>query len=316
MNGNLYKDCRLCPRNCGVDRLSGKIGFCGETSEMRLAWAGLHRGEEPPVTGENGSGTLFFTGCTLRCAFCQNHQLSRSKSGRGVSSLELASIMLDLQAKGASNINVVTGTHFIPGILESLRIARGDGLMLPLVWNTSGFETLEMAKLLHPYVDLWLPDLKTLDTELASRLFRGADYPKAAGDLIDFILEKHAAGEGPSRIEWDDEPLKMIIRHLILPGKMDSTHRVLEYYAHRQCRGISFSLMTQYTPVPSAPEAAPNRILRGDEAAQAYNCLEELNIREGFFQGPPDGDDWLPDFNNNTPFPTGFAKKVWIWNEK
>ncbi len=312
---DLYRNCLLCPRNCGVNRLEGQKGFCGETSVIRLAWAGLHRGEEPPVSAGPGSGTLFFTGCTLRCVFCQNHQLSRSRAGREVTVQELSDIMLNLQEQGAANINCVTGTHFIPGILEALELARDAGMRLPVVWNTSGYESLEMAKILYPHVDLWLPDLKTLEDDLASRLFRGGGYPGAVRELIDYVLDRIASGEGMSGIAWGDHPLKLLIRHLILPGQMDSTRQVLEYYAPRARGGVSFSLMTQYTPVPGAAGAAPRRTLRAEEAETAYRWLEELGIEEGFFQGPPEGDEWLPDFTNPVPFPAGYARKVWIWND-
>lgn len=311
----LYRNCLLCPRRCGVNRLEGQRGFCGETSAVRIAWAGLHRGEEPPVSQDRGSGTIFFTGCTLRCAFCQNHQLSRGETGREVTAQELSTVMLDLEAAGAANINFVTGTHFIPGILEALDRARDGGMTLPVVWNSSGYETLEMARLLYPRVDLWLPDLKTLEDDLSSRLFRGGAYPEAARGLIDFILERMAAGEAESGITWEGQPLKLLIRHLILPGHLDSTRRVLEYFAPREGRGVSFSLMTQYTPVPGASEEAPRRILEREEAETAYRWLEKLGIEEGFFQGPPEGDEWLPDFANPEPFPAGYARKVWIWND-
>ena len=312
---DLYRNCFLCPRQCGVNRLEGERGFCGETAVIRMAWAGLHRGEEPPVSAGKGSGTIFFTGCTLRCSFCQNHQLSHRQTGREVTAEELSEIMLELQEQGAANLNFVTGTHFIPGIFEALDTARAAGLTLPVVWNSSGYETLEMARLLYPRVDLWLPDLKTLNTDLASRLFRGGGYPEAVRNLIDYILGRISSGEGKGGISWDGRPLKLLIRHLILPGHLDSTRRVLEYYAPRAGKGVSFSLMTQYNPVPGAVDGAPPRILTAEEAESSYGWLEELGIEDGFFQGPPEGDEWLPNFTTPQPFPAGYARKVWIWNE-
>ena len=311
-----YRECRLCPRNCGVNRLSGERGFCGETAEMRLAWAGLHRGEEPPVSGNLGGGTLFFTGCTLRCVFCQNQQLSRGGVGRPVSPGELADIMIRLQESGAANINVITGTHFVPGIMDALEMAERRGLDLPVVWNSSGYETEETVKLLYPKVAVWLPDLKTLDEALASRLFGAPGYPAAAASLLRFLLDDWGKGSPKRRVFWNGEPLRLIVRHLILPGLLESTRGVLEFYREIMGGGILLSLMTQYTPIPDAPRQAPSRRLEEAEAELAYRWLEDLGIDRGFFQGPPEEDDWLPDFTKEEPFPAEYAKKVWVWKKR
>ncbi|MDR2493834.1 MAG: radical SAM protein, partial [Spirochaetaceae bacterium] len=175
-----YEQCGLCPRKCGVNRLAGARGYCGETSELRVAAAVIHRGEEPPVTGRGGSGAVFVTGCGLRCVFCQNRQISRGSAGRAVTPDEFAGICLDLQSRGAENINIVTGTHAAPAIAESLRRARDRGLRIPTLWNSSAYESPETLSLLEDVMDGYLPDLKTLDAEVGRRLFNAPDYPEAA----------------------------------------------------------------------------------------------------------------------------------------
>ena len=310
-----YRECRLCPRNCGVNRLVGERGYCGETAQMRLAWAGLHRGEEPPISGSSGGGTLFFSGCSLHCGFCQNRQLSRGEAGRRVLPEELAEIMVRLQNSGAKNINIVTGTHFVPGILKALEEGERRGLDLPMVWNSSGYETEEAVKLLRPKTALWLPDLKTLDPSLAVRLFGASDYPGIARSLILGLRNSGDQRMSGREIFWDDRPVRLIVRHLILPGLMENTRKVLEFFREIRGEGILISLMTQYSPIPGSPSQVPSRPLETAEAELAYRWLEELGIEEGFFQGPPEGENWLPDFTRKDPFPPGYAKKVWWWNE-
>jgi len=179
-----YKACSLCPRECRVDRSRGQIGFCREKDKVRIAWAGIHYGEEPVITGENGSGTIFFTGCTLRCSFCQNYQLSRSVLGSYVSVVKLSEIMLELQREHAENINLVTGTHFIPHIIDAVSEARKNGLKIPIVWNTSGFEKASSLKLLENTADVFLTDLKTLSNELSKKLFKFENYPEIAVEAL------------------------------------------------------------------------------------------------------------------------------------
>ena len=177
---SLYRKCTLCPRACGVDRNAGKLGFCRESSTMRIACATLHHGEEPPITGKGGSGTIFFTGCTLQCRFCQNHQISRGGIGREVSIEEFADICLKLQSSGAENINLVTGTMFIPSIALGIGLAKEKGLNIPILWNSSGFESSEAVDMLNSFIDVYLPDIKTLNHTFASTFFNAIHYPEAA----------------------------------------------------------------------------------------------------------------------------------------
>ena len=180
----LYEDCILCPRNCHVNRAEGKTGFCGMDSEIRAARAALHMWEEPCISGKKGSGAVFFTGCGLRCCFCQNREIAIGKSGLGISTVRLAQIFLELQEKGAANINLVTGAHYVPHVVAALEEARRQGMDLPVVYNSSGYEKVETLKLLEGYVDVYLPDYKYAQKELAQQYSHAADYPETAREAI------------------------------------------------------------------------------------------------------------------------------------
>ena len=239
---DLYNSCNQCPRKCGVNRTKN-CGFCGEKDEVRIAVACLHFGEEPLVTVHGGSGTIFFTGCTLRCAFCQNYQISQDGLGRAVDSAEFTDICLKLQAAGAENINLVTGSHHIPKIAEFLRAARDGGVTVPFCWNSSAYESVEMLELLKGLVTIWLPDLKTLDPALSKNLFAAPNYPESATAAIRWMIENNpleiiSIPEPPNAkpAEWAEpgEPRDkmisgVIIRHLFMPGKFEQTADVLQW---------------------------------------------------------------------------------------
>lgn len=180
-----YEHCTACPKSCGVNRNAGERGFCGETAELRIAWAGLHFGEEPPVSGAGGSGTIFLTGCNLRCVFCQNFQISQEGMGRAVTEQEFIELCLTLQEAGAKNINIVTGSHAVPALGAGLRAAKQHGLTIPVVWNSSAYETAEALESIADTVDGWLPDLKTLNPETSRRVFAAPDYPEQACAAIE-----------------------------------------------------------------------------------------------------------------------------------
>ena len=278
---------------------------------MRAAWAGLHFGEEPPVTGRGGSGTIFFTGCTLKCRFCQNDQLSRSGLGAELDAEQLAGLMLRLQSEGAENVNLVTGSHFAPGIVQAVRLARARGLTLPLVWNSSGYESRAALELLAPWIQVWLPDCKTLDPELARSLMGAPDYPQVVREALAFMVEARP-------LDWEGERLRqgVIVRHLVLPGHPGSTREVLAWFRERLYGRAQLSLMVQYTPNRRAPgqadaESGPSRRVSAAEHEQVLTWLEELGIEEGFIQEPEPGSEWLPDFSRPDPFPEGQARAVW-----
>lgn len=307
-----YSSCILCPRLCRADRGAGAKGFCGENGSVRIACAVLHFGEEPPITGKGGSGAVFFTGCTLRCSFCQNLQVSRGGAGAEVGIEGLAAIFGDLQTAGAENVNIVTGTHFAPSILEALAIARGNGLRIPMVWNSSGYETLETVDLLGDAVDIWLPDLKTLDPRLSRSLFRAPDYPDRAPEAISAMVRRRPLElrDGP-----DGEGILargVIVRHLVLPGRLEDTRAVLRWFGEHLAGRALLSLMAQYTPIPGTnPTGDFARMLQPEEYEAALAMLDEEGIEDGFFQEPERDGDWLPDFTRRRPFPSDLSRTVW-----
>ena len=303
---NYYKHCKLCPRECGVDRLAGKTGFCGESALLRIGTAVIHRGEEPPLVGTGGSGTIFVSGCNLGCVFCQNYQISHTSRydnslGKPVSAEIFAGICSSLCDKGAENINIVTGSHAVPGLVQGIIAAKNAGVQIPVLWNSSAYESAEALELLRDYVDIYLPDLKTLDSEIAGKFFNASDYPRTAVSAILKMIE----------ITRGDVNKKLIVRHLILPGYLESTRSVLRWFADNVKDRAQLSLMTQYTPIPSRGDEAPKRYLREDEYETVLAWLEEYGIEDGFCQELVTGNEWLPDFRRVNPFPSKLSVPVW-----
>ncbi len=333
---DFYKSCRQCPRACGVDRSSG-LGFCREPSDLRIAFAGLHFGEEPLVTVFGGSGTIFFTGCTLRCAFCQNYQISQDGLGRAVDKAEFTDICLRLQAAGAENINLVTGSHHIPKIAEYLRAARDAGATIPFCWNSSAYESVEMLELLKGLVTVWLPDLKTLDCELSRKLFAAPDYPQAASAAIKWMIDNNPldiqsipepANAKPA--EWAepgqprDKMLSgVIVRHLFMPGHFAETADVLSWLKENADGRAIISLMNQYTPVKFEESQAQlqarrqalsnleNRLVTAEEDADIQDLIEAYDFEYLFYQELSNDTSWLPDFRRPQPFSNKLATPVW-----
>ena len=306
---DLYSECKLCPQNCGIDRLKGKRGYCGEGVQMRVAWAGLHRGEEPPLIGEKGSGTIFFSGCTLKCGSCQNCQISHQGVGREMPAGELQSLMLRLQEEGAANINLVTASHFTPSVMQSVAGAREQGLSIPVVWNSSGYEQLSTLDILKETVDIYLPDCKTLDARVSRQLMGSPDYSGVArAALLKMATDK------PLIVEAGQFRQGVIVRHLVLPGLLTQSREVLEWFAAQVQGRALLSLMFQYTPMRSKGQrdAIPlQRMVSRREYEEVLAWLEELGIEDGFLQEPADSDDWLPDFTRLNPFPPGQAVPIW-----
>ena len=321
---------------CGIDRYKN-VSFCRETSDLRIAFAGLHFGEEPLVTVFGGSGTIFFTGCTLRCAFCQNYQISQDGLGRSVDKFEFVDICLKLQAAGAENINLVTGSHHIPKIAEFLRAARDGGLTIPFCWNSSAYENVEMLELLKGLVTIWLPDLKTLDSSLSKSLFAAPDYPNAATTAIRWMIENNpleiaSLPEPPNAkpAEWAEpgEPRDkmmsgVIIRHLFMPGKFEQTADVLGWLKENADGRAIISLMNQYTPVPFEEEAdllaarkkalasLENRLVTPQEDADIQDLIQAYDFEYLFYQELTDDTSWLPDFRRAQPFSNKLATPLW-----
>jgi putative pyruvate formate lyase activating enzyme len=275
----IYKNCTLCPRSCGVDRTSGERGRCGSGAAARVASVNVHRDEEPPISGSGGSGTVFLSGCSLRCMFCQNLPLSRMGTGVDMEPGELGDRMVDLQRRGVHNINIVTGTHFIPSLLEALLAARGKGLNLPVVWNTGGYERVESLRLLEGVVDIYLADYKFSDSAASEAIASAPDYPETARRA----LGEMARQAGP--LVTDDRGIArsgLIVRHLVLPGDLSGTEAVIAFVARELPRGTALSLMSQYTPYG---EAAAHPLLRRRLLKKEYRAAVKLLERYGILDG-------------------------------
>ncbi len=333
---SLYENCRQCPRACGVDRTTS-TGFCREPSDLRIAFAGLHFGEEPLVTVFGGSGTIFFTGCTLRCAFCQNYQISQDGLGRVVNKAEFTDICLKLQNAGAENINLVTGSHHIPKIAEYLQAARDSGVTIPFCWNSSAYESVEMLELLKGLVTIWLPDLKTLDSSLSKSLFAAPDYPESATAAIKWMIDNNPleiksipepANAKPA--EWAeagqprDKMLSgVIVRHLFMPGHFAETADVLAWLKENADGRAIISLMNQYTPVKFEENEAQlkarhqalanleNRLVNTEEDADIQDLIEAYDFEYLFYQELSNDSSWLPDFRRPQPFSNKLATPIW-----
>ena len=279
-----YKDCKLCPRGCGIDRTQ-HIGPCGGGSLPRLARAALHYWEEPCISGEGkdapGSGTVFFSGCTLRCCFCQNYEISAQNLGREVSEERLGEIFLQLQSQGAANLNLVTGTQYIPSILRALEIT-GDQLRIPVVWNCGGYETVESIEALAGKVQIFMPDLKYYDCALSARLSRAPDYFDRASRAILRMIEL----AGPP--VFDPRGLLrsgVILRHLVLPGHREDSLRLLDWIASALPRdGFLLSLMSQYTPYRKLPYPELNRRLSSFEYNKVIDHALDLGLTRTYTQ--------------------------------
>ena len=275
--------CDLCPRACGVNRLTGEQGYCRAGEQAKVASHNVHMWEEPPISGWGGSGTIFFSHCTARCLFCQNYPISQLGAGRAVSADELAEMMLSLQQKGCHNINLVTPTHYVAQILQSLDIAAGLGLAVPLVYNTSGYESLETLVLLDGVVDIYLPDSKYSSDAVAQELsgFRG--YVSANRRAL--VEMARQVGNG---IRTDEDGIArrgMILRHLVLPQGLSQTNKVLAWVADTLGRDTFVSLMSQYFPAHRATDhPALSRRVLWDEYAEALQSLERNGLENGWTQ--------------------------------
>ncbi|MGD1822073.1 MAG: radical SAM protein [Pleomorphochaeta sp.] len=302
-----YKKCNLCPNRCNVDRNSNQLGICNESDIVRVAFSGLHRGEEPPVTGKLGSGMIFFSGCPLHCEYCQNFQISGGINTRDgnvgikVSIEELSIMMLRLEEMKANNINLVTPTHFIPSIVKAIELARKKGLTLPIVYNTSGYEEVKALELIDKYIDLYLIDLKTLDKCVAKKFCGKEKYVDEITKVFDFLIKKHP------KFEIYDEyttPKGLLVRHLVFPNELEATYKVLKYYSKKLKNHSYLSLMVQFFD----PKNTDNfdKISQKDYSI-LLDYLDELDIDEGFVQELSDNVDWVPNFKLDKPFPDDFC---------
>ena len=243
-----YETCELCPRQCHVRRADGIRGACGMSADLRVARSALHLWEEPPISGEAGSGAIFFSGCPLRCVFCQNHEISSGGFGLPVSTARLAEMMLELEGQGALNINLVTPLHFAPHVREAVQMARSAGLDLPIVCNTSGYERPGVVRALADVVDVWLTDFKYASAALAGELSAAPDYPEVASASL-AVMTEALRTRGGRLLSRDGSMLRgIIVRHLVLPGHVDDSCAVLDRVWEITGNDADLSIMNQYTP--------------------------------------------------------------------
>lgn len=276
-------DCTLCPRRCHANRAAGQTGFCGQTAQLRAARAALHFWEEPCISGDCGSGTVFFSGCSLQCIFCQNHEIALGESGKVISVERLSQIFLELQEKGAANINLVTAGHFIPQVCRALELSKADGLSIPIVYNTGSYEEAASLRLLEGLVDIWLPDLKYFSGDLSARYSSAPDYFHVATAAIAEMFRQTPAavfdsGTGLMR-------RGIIVRHLMLPGQAADSKKILRYLHTTYGDAIYISIMNQYTPlagVSGLPEL--NRRVTPEEYRRVLDFADRIGIENGFMQ--------------------------------
>ena len=295
-----YENCLICPRKCGVNRVTGGRGVCGMGELPLVNIYTLHYGEEPVISGSQGSGTVFFEGCSLKCIFCQNYDISHNETGKGTAydAEGLARIYLELQEKRAHNINLVTAGHFIPTVAESIQIAREDGLTIPVAFNSGGYESVDSLKLLDGLIDIYMPDMKFFSSSLSQKLCRARDYYEVCCAALDEMYRQ----TGPAVIDSDGLMKKgMIVRHLMLPGQLFDTKKVLDYLCGRFGNDIYISLMNQYTPFDykypdmKLPDFLQRKLPQGHYAAAA-EYLSILGQENAFVQEDASGEELLPDF--------------------
>lgn len=287
-----YEHCTLCPRRCGVDRTAGQLGFCRMPGELRAARAGVHYWEEPVISGSFGSGAIFFSGCTLHCAFCQNHSISSGGFGKPLTPQNLRAAMERLIDDGVQNINLVTPTHFLPSILPALE----PKLPVPIVYNCGGYESVETLRALEGKVDVYLPDFKYSDNVLAARLSAAADYFEVASEAI---LEMYRQ-VGPVQIENEQMVRGVLLRHLVLPGYVDNSLGVLDWHAEHFPHGeVLFSLMSQYVPMGDAAKMPPlDRRVTETEYDAVLSYMMLLGIDSGYTQDfSAASSEYTPDFD-------------------
>ena len=292
------KDCTLCPRNCHADRSAGLPGFCRSGGRVRAARAALHYWEEPCICGEEGSGAVFFSGCSLGCVYCQNRPVADGTVGKEITVERLAEIFLELQAQNARNINLVTASHFIPQTAEALVRARQNGLSVPVVYNTGGYEKAETLKLLEGLVDIYLPDFKYLDPELAAKYSFAPDYPETAKAALAEMVRQ--VGEPVFEDEGEERMIRgVIVRHLVLPGLTEASKKVIRYLHETYGNRIYISILNQYTPMPGMekyPEL--NRKLTAEEYDAVVDDAVAVGVENGFIQeGDTASESFIPVFD-------------------
>lgn len=295
MENKTLEKCNMCPRKCNVDRKNGQLGVCNVDDEIKIALVSTHQYEEPCISGTKGSGTIFFTGCNLKCVYCQNHEISHGLAGKNVSVERLKDIMLEQQARGVENINLVTPTMYVKKIKEAIILARKQGLTIPIVYNSSGYESVETIKELEGHIDIYLPDFKYVDNNLAKKYSNAKDYFENASKAIlemrrqvkDIFDENNMMKSG------------LIIRHMILPGNIDNTKAVIDWIKENLGEETIISIMAQYFPTYKAKDIEElNRKITSEELEEVENYLFECNMVNGYIQELGEHEEeYVPNFN-------------------
>ena len=291
---NILKNCTLCPRKCGADRASGKKGFCGADNNIGAARCALHFWEEPPVSGERGSGAVFFSNCPLKCVYCQNKKISAGGYGAEISVERLSEIFLELEAAGAHNINLVSPTQYAPHIVKTVRKAKQNGLTVPVVYNTGGYELPEIINELKDTVDIYLTDFKYIDENSARKYSNCADYPYYAAKSLEQMVRQ------TGKPVFDEDGIMksgVIVRHLLLPGQLKQAERIAKYLYRAYGNDIYLSLMSQYTPNEGVPEEISKRVDES-EYEKLIEYASGLGIEQCFIQESGSADEcYIPDFD-------------------
>ena len=287
--------CNLCPRNCNVDRDKGELGYCVAPADMVIARYSRHMWEEPIISGDKGSGTIFFSYCNLRCSFCQNYELSELHKGRVVSVDDFSDIVMDLQNSGVHNINLVTPTMFVPKIIEGVKLARDKGLNIPIVYNTSSYENVDTVKMLDGYVDIYLPDLKYYDNKLGKKYSGVDNYFEYASKAIDEMVRQVGS------VKLNDKGMMVkgvIVRHMVMPGCVKDSKKIIKYLYDKYHDDIIISIMNQYTPVRKNKYSELNRRVYDYEYNEVVNYAYDIGVRKAFIQdGDSQEESFIPDFD-------------------
>lgn len=296
MTNDILTDCVLCPRECHADRTRGKRGYCKTTAELVVARAALHFWEEPCISGEEGSGTVFFSGCGLGCVYCQNTNISKCLAGKAITIERLAEIFIELQDKGANNINLVTPSHYVPHITCALDISGKNGLALPVVFNCSGYEKVETLKMLEGYVDIYLPDFKYMSDESAVKYSNCKNYSAYAKAAIEEMVRQV---KEPVFDERGIMKKGVIVRHLTLPGYIEDSKKIVKYLYETYGDRIIISIMNQYTPmIKNSDYPELNRKITEAEYEELVNYAINIGVENGFIQeGETAIESFIPEFN-------------------
>ena len=278
----LLQKCEICPHKCKIDRTKNQVGRCKSKDTVKVALASIHNFEEPCISGRNGSGTVFFSNCNLSCEFCQNYEISRQGLGKEISIERLAEIFIEQQSRGADNINLVSPTSYAVQIIEAIKIAKNNGLKIPIIYNTNGYENIETLKLLEGYIDIYLPDLKYAENDLAKKYSKIENYFEIATSAIKEMYRQ------VGKNEYDENGIikaGIIIRHLILPNHTENSKKVLKWIAENMPKNITVSVMAQYFPTYKAKEIKDiNRKITKYEYQKIENYLYSLDLENGYIQ--------------------------------